>query len=110
MLAHLALYLTIMLSACTMILLMCWVYDTASAEIEAGRSRPADWEFHADRHAIRSHVRFPLRRLSERRWRARPHRQAVRGLGVAPKIVRPNLRDLRLYIPYPADADDGDQP
>jgi hypothetical protein len=48
MLAPLGFYLLIMLIACKMILLICWAYDTARAEIEAGRSRPADSEFVPD--------------------------------------------------------------
>jgi hypothetical protein len=48
MLVPLGFYLLIMLIACTMILLICWAYDTASAAIEAGRSRPEDSEFVLD--------------------------------------------------------------
>jgi hypothetical protein len=45
MLAPLGFYLVIILIACTTILLLCWVYDTARAEVEARRSRPADSKF-----------------------------------------------------------------
>jgi hypothetical protein len=110
MLAHLALYLTIMLSGCTMMLLICWVHDTVGAEIEARRSRPAVLEFHVDHHAIRSHLRFRLPTLSGPRRRALPQRESVRELGVAPKPMRRNRRGLRLYIPRPADAAGDDQP
>jgi hypothetical protein len=48
MLAPLGFYLLMTLIECTMILLLCWAYDTARAEIEAGRSRPADSEFVLD--------------------------------------------------------------
>ncbi len=37
-------YLLTMLITSTIILLICWAYDTDRAEIEAGRSRPAEPE------------------------------------------------------------------
>jgi hypothetical protein len=45
MLATLGFFLLGMLISCTMALLICWVYDTDRAEIEADRSRSADLPF-----------------------------------------------------------------
>jgi hypothetical protein len=74
MLAPLGFFALIMLSTCTMILLICWAYDTDRAKIEAGRSQPADLEFAVHSHARRSHSRFPAPRLPERGRRLRPLR------------------------------------
>ncbi len=45
MLATLGFSLLNMLITCTIVLLICWVYDTEKAEIEADRSCPADLAF-----------------------------------------------------------------
>jgi hypothetical protein len=45
MLATLGFSLLNMLITCTMVLLICWVFDTDRADIEADRSRPADLAF-----------------------------------------------------------------
>ena len=55
MLAHLAVFLLIMLITCTLTLLICWAYDNDGVEIDAGRARPAVLAF-----PDRSHKRrFP---------------------------------------------------
>jgi hypothetical protein len=48
MLAPLGFFLLYMLIALSMVLLLCWAYDTDRAEVEAGRSRLADSEFGLD--------------------------------------------------------------
>jgi hypothetical protein len=53
MLAPLAVYLLILLIACTLSLLIFWAYDTDGTEIEAGRSRPAVLEFAVHPHKRR---------------------------------------------------------
>ena len=50
MLEPLGLFLTILLIACTVTLLICWVYDTHRAKVEAGRSRQAVLEFPVHHH------------------------------------------------------------
>ena len=45
MLATLGFSLLNMLITCTLVLLICWVYDTCRVEIKADRSRPADLVF-----------------------------------------------------------------
>jgi hypothetical protein len=63
MLAPLAFNLSIMLSVCTLLLLICWAYDTVGAQIETGWSRPAESEFLIHPHSRRSRVRPPAPRL-----------------------------------------------
>jgi hypothetical protein len=53
MLIPLEFYLSIMVFACAMVLLISWVYDTYVAVIVAGRSRPADLKFEIHIHARR---------------------------------------------------------
>ena len=48
MLAPLGFYLLALVIACTMFLLVCWAFDTAEAETETGRPRPADSGFFLD--------------------------------------------------------------
>jgi len=50
MLAPLAVFVEGMLIACTLTLLICWVYDNYGAEIEAGGSRSAVLELPVDLH------------------------------------------------------------
>jgi hypothetical protein len=50
MLAHLAVFLLIILIACTLALLICWAYDTNQLEIEARQSGLADLEFSVQPH------------------------------------------------------------
>jgi hypothetical protein len=70
MLAPLGFSLLIMLIACTLVLLICWAYDSRKASLEAGRSRPTDLNFLFDSisrleaeksHGIRSFGRLDLR-------------------------------------------------
>ncbi len=53
MLAHLAVFLLILLITCSVTLLICWAYDNDGSEIEAGPSRPAVLEFPVHRHKRR---------------------------------------------------------
>jgi hypothetical protein len=113
MLVPLGLYLLIMLITCTMILLICWAYDTERAEIEAGRSDPADLEFPVRPNARRSHIRFPAPRLPERGRRSlllRPRLNSSNGRpmacsmagGVASRFhLVPDLEDGHRRHPRP---------
>ena len=69
MLAPLAIFLLIMLIACTLTLLICWGYDTHIAEIEASRSRPVVLKFPVYSRRMRLHFRRPAPRLLELRKR-----------------------------------------
>jgi hypothetical protein len=71
MLAPLAVFLLIMLIACTLTLLICWVYDTVQPEIEARQSGSAD--LHSPVIPIRGDFRrfvprWPTRRATDRDW------------------------------------------
>jgi hypothetical protein len=48
MLAPLGFFLLYMVIVLSMVLLICWAYDTDRAGVEAGRTRPADSEFGLD--------------------------------------------------------------
>jgi hypothetical protein len=73
MLAPLGYNLSIMVGVCTLLLLICWAYDTVGAQIEAGGSRPAESEFLVHPYPRRSRVRPPAPRLPKG-WRSRSPR------------------------------------
>jgi hypothetical protein len=88
MLAHLAVFLLMMLIACTLALLICWAYDTNQLEIEARQSGPADLEFSVQPHK-RSFpaVRAALAHLPGDRPRmVVVERRAVRSPGLKRKL------------------------
>ncbi len=68
MLAPLAFDLSVMLIACTFVLLVSWVHDTVSNRIEPDRSRRSDAEFPADLRRGRPGARVPAPRLCNRRF------------------------------------------
>jgi hypothetical protein len=99
MLAHLAVFLLIILIACTLALLICWAYDTNQLEIEARQSGLADLEF-----SVQPHKRsFPAVRAAlahlpgDRPTMVVVERRAVRSPGLKRK-----LRLLRKHRTTPA--------
>jgi hypothetical protein len=94
MLAHLAVFLLLMLIACTLSLLICWAYDTDEPEIGARQSGPADLEFSVQPHkrsfpAVRAALAQPLRErlrvVVDQRGAAR-----ARGLKRTLRLLRKN--------------------
>jgi hypothetical protein len=83
MLSPLAVSMAVMVITCSMSLLICWAYDIHRAEIEAGRSRPADLEFRIHHRTGRSQLRFPAPGLLQSGRRApalRPRLKLSKGV------------------------------
>jgi hypothetical protein len=99
MLTPLALFLLMMLIACTLTLLICWAYDTVGAEIEARRPRPAVLELPVHPHKRRfSAVCAALTQPpGDRRRSVVSQRGAARSLGSKRKSgPLPEQRIIRL--------------
>jgi hypothetical protein len=71
MLAHLAVNLAIMLSLCTLLLMICWAHDTLGHRVQADRTDPAECEFPVAPRLRRSQAR-PRASSRPEVWRSRP--------------------------------------
>jgi hypothetical protein len=71
MLAHLAVNLAIMLTLCTLLLMICWAYDTLGHPVHDDGSDPAESELPVSPRPRRSHARPRGARRPEV-WRSRP--------------------------------------